>query len=129
MVIKIQTQKAGIPVQIGDLKFAFDTSDEGIQNLKKSGELLLENADKINDDDFDAAKDLLKQGYDLILGEGTFDQVYNEVKSLIECMRIFGELSKSINQELSKMNLNATQQDKAQQYIRQKRKPKHKNKK
>lgn len=129
MVIKIQTKQTGIPVEFGELQFTFDTSDESIKTFYDAAQATLTEMNNVKDDDLDAAKDILQKGYDLMLGEGAFKQIYEQTPSLIEVTRYFVQLAEGIKDELNNIGKGISQQDKAQQYIRQKRKPKHKNKK
>ena len=129
MVIKIQTKQTGIPVEFGELQFTFDTSDESIKTFYDAAQATLTEMNNVKDDDLDAAKDILQKGYDLMLGEGAFKQIYEQTPSLIEVTRYFMQLAEGIKDELNNIGKGISQQDKAQQYIRQKRKPKHKNKK
>lgn len=121
MVIKIQTQQTGIPVEIGELTFTFDTSDESIKNLREAGNIFTKEIEKIKEDDEDAVLEITKKGYDLLLGEGAFEKLYKETPSLIQLIKIFYQLTESINQELSSIGKVVTQQDKAQQYIKAKK--------
>jgi len=125
MVIKIQTQQTGIPVEIGELKFTFDTSDESIKNFVEAGEKFTAEISTISEDDHEAVREVIKKGYDLILGDGAFDKIYEQVPSLIRTLQIFTELSEAITSELSSIGNPVTQQDKAQQYIRHKNKRPH----
>lgn len=129
MVIKIQTKQTGIPVEIGDLTFTFDTSDESIKSFRDSAQSTLDEMKNVKDDDLDAAKKILEKGYELMLGEGAFKQVYEQTPSLIEVTRYFVQLAEGIEKELSSLGKGSSQQDKAQQYLRHKNKPKNKNKK
>lgn len=121
MVIKIQTQQTGIPVEIGELTFTFDTFDESIKNLREAGNIFTKEIEKIKEDDEDAVLEITKKGYDLLLGEGAFEKLYKETPSLIQLIKIFYQLTESINQELSSIGKVVTQQDKAQQYIKAKK--------
>jgi len=129
MVIKIQTKQTGIPVELGELKFTFDTSDESIKSFHDAAQTTLKEMENFKDDDMDAAKKILKKGYDLMLGKGAFEQIYEQTPSLIEVTQYFVQLAEGIENELSNLGKGSSQQDKAQQYLRRKNKPKNKNKK
>lgn len=129
MVIKIQTKQTGIPVEIGELKFTFDTSDESIKNYYDAGQKTLKEMQNVEDDDLDAAKEILEKGYDLILGKGAFKQIYKQTPSLIEVTQYFMQLAEGIQEKLSGIGKGISQQDKAQQYLNRKNKSKKQNKK
>ncbi|MGE8004045.1 hypothetical protein [Lysinibacillus sp. NPDC093216] len=129
MVIKIQTREVGIPVELGELKFTFDTSDESIKSFYEVGQKTLNEMNNVKDDDMDAAKEILEKGYDLMLGKGAFKKVYKQTPSLIEVTSYFVQIAEGIQEELSSLGKGLSQQDKAQQYLRSKNKPKNKNKK
>lgn len=129
MVIKIQTKQTGIPVELGELKFTFDTSDESIETFYDAAQTTLTEMKNFKDDDMDAAKEILKKGYDLMLGKGAFKQVYEQTPSLIEVTRYFVQLAEGIQEEISGLGKGLSQQEKAQQYINRKNKPKSKKKK
>ena len=83
MTIKIQTERTDIPVEIGDLKFSFDTSDESILEFRKRGEEVAEELKniEINEDDEEdeiikRAKEILQTGFEIMLGKGAFEKIY-----------------------------------------------------
>lgn len=129
MVIKIQTKQTGIPVELGELKFTFDTSDESIKTFYDTAQETLTEMKNFEGDDMDAAKEILKKGYDLMLGKGAFKKVYEQTPSLIEVTRYFVQLAEGIQEEISSLGKGLSQQEKAQQYINRKNKPKSKKKK
>ena len=120
MVIKIQTKQTGIPVELGELKFTFDTSDESIETFYDAAQTTLTEMKNFKDDDMDAAKEILEKGYDLMLGKGAFKQVYEQTPSLIEVTRYFVQLAEGIQEEISSLGKGLSQQEKAQQYINRK---------
>ncbi|TMZ64705.1 hypothetical protein EMG21_29245, partial [Klebsiella pneumoniae] len=80
MAIKIQTEKPEIPVEIGNLRFSFDVSDESIKKFRKEAlEVQKEfHSITVSEDDDEAleqAKSVLKRGFELILGEGAFEKI------------------------------------------------------
>lgn len=122
MAIKIQTQQTGIPIEIGPLKFTFDTSDENIKKFfKKAAELeKLENKENIID--LDSLKEDIKLGFDVILGEGAFEQIYNLTPSVIACRTYLEQIAEGIVEELQKRN--AAKTEKYNHYLNKKRKRK-----
>ena len=126
MAIKIQTEKTFIPVEIGDLKFKFDITDESIVELRKNADKVrkeLENieADKNDEKALEQTKDVLRQGYTLILGEGAFEKIYEISPSVIVCMKYFEQVVRGIEEELQEMGFSQSQMEKAQKYIRKKK--------
>jgi len=124
-IIKIQIETAAIPVEIGKLKFEFDTSDESILDFRKTAFTFkdeLENVDVTEGDEYEGAKDILRRGFDLMLGEGSFKKIYEQTPSVILVAKYFVQLTESITERLNKMGLSETQQQKAQKYIKAKNK-------
>lgn len=127
MAIKIQTQRTSIPVEIGELEFEFKTTDENIAAFRKKAEEIskdLQNIEPSGTDDeiLEQTKDVLRQGYDLILGDGAFDQIYEQTPSVMNLANYFMQLSDGINEELGNMGLTETQHDKVQKYLKNKKK-------
>lgn len=127
MAIKIQTRSTVIPVEIDDLKFGFDTKDENLERLRKAGQQLIEQGNKLNDDDEEGAKQLVFSSFDLMLGEGAGQKIYDKVGSVVACLDVLLQLKDGLEEELSKHNLQQSQQSKAMQYVQAKNK-KNKNK-
>lgn len=128
MTIKIQTRQTGIPVEIGNLQFYFDTSDTSIESLLANHQKAVNEISSIKEGDDEGAKKALKKGFDLLLGDGAFKQIYAQSSSTIECTRQLFALLQGITQELNPMN-GFSQQEKAQQYLNNKNKGKSKKKK
>lgn len=126
MAIKIQTQKPEIPIEIGNLKFSFDVSDESVKAFREQGIKLQKELEQIeaglNDDSaLDATKDALRRGFDLFLGEGAFDKIYELSPSIMIVADYFVRLSEGIEREIQNMGYSRTQQHKAQKYIQNKK--------
>lgn len=122
MAIKIQTKKTEIPVEIGDLEFAFDTSDESIKKFRKEALKVQEEfhsigADVDSDTAVEEAKKALKRGFDMMLGEGAFEKVYDLSPSVMTCMQYFIQLAEGIEQELQNMGLSESQAELAKKYL------------
>lgn len=125
MVIKINTTKIGIPVEIGELKFTFDTSDNGLEKLVATADTFLSELAEIEGNDLKGAKKALQRGFDFLLGANAFDQIYEQTPSILRCVEILEELVQSLTYELKNTNI-STQQQKAEQYLSLKKKKKHK---
>lgn len=122
MVIKIETRKTGIPVHIGELEFTFDTSDKAVEGLLQKHESVVKKITAIKDGDNDGAKKALREGFDLLLGTGSFEQIYTQTSSTIECIKYLYALLEAITDEFAAINPIASQQVKAQQYLKKKKK-------
>jgi len=123
--IKIQLETAAIPVEIGKLKFEFDTSDESILSFRETAFAFkdeLENIEVAEGDEFEKSKDILRRGFDLTLGEGSFEKIYKQTPSILSVTKYFVALTEGITEQLSKMGLSETQQQKAQKYVKAKQK-------
>ena len=126
MAIKIQTEKPEIPVEIGNLRFSFDLSDESIKKFRKEAlEVQKEfHSITVSEDDEEAleqAKSVLKRGFELILGEGSFEKIYDMSPSVMTCMNYFVQLEEGIEQELKERGISQDQVEKAKKYIRNKK--------
>lgn len=124
MSIKIQTNRTAIPVELGELRFEFDVSDESVNKFRKNASKIqqeLANIDPENDEKaIDASKDILRRGFDLILGEGAFDKVYNLTPSVLILTKYLIEIAEGIDKELKEMGFNPSAQDKVRKYLQQK---------
>jgi hypothetical protein len=125
MTIKIQIETAAIPVEIGKLKLEFNTSDESILAFRKSALTFKDELEHIaitEDDDMEGAKDIVRRGFDLMLGEGAFEKIYEQTPSVILVTKYFVQLTESISEKLNEMGLTESQKQKAQKYIQSKKK-------
>lgn len=131
MAIKIQTKQTSIPVEIGDLKFDFDVTDESVKNFHKNAENIqkeIENIDLNTDDEnsFEQAKEVLDRGFTVMLGEGTFDKIYEMSPSLMICLQYLQAIGDGLYEEFDKMGFGESAQEKAKKYIQNKNKKKKK---
>lgn len=127
MAIKIEERKPEIPVEIGPLKFSFKVTDESILEFRKNGlqiqkELETLQIDEGNEDDIEVVKDILKRGFDLMLGEGAFEKIYELTPSVVLLMDYFAQLSSGIADELEKMGAPDVLKRRAERYIGKKKK-------
>jgi hypothetical protein len=126
MAIKIQTQKTEIPVEIGDLKFSFNVSDESIKKFRNEAIKVQKELEEIaisdNDDQaLEQAKEALKRGFEIMLGEGSFKKIYDISPSLVLCMQYFVQIAIGIDEELKNMGFSQSQKDLAKKYLAQKK--------
>lgn len=122
MAIKIQTKKTEIPVEIGDLTFSFDVSDESVKRFRDEAVKVQKEFENlvISEDEekaLEQAKLALKRGFEIMLGKGAFEKVYNLSPSVMICMQYFVQLAGGIEEELPSMGFAETQQEKAKKYL------------
>lgn len=123
MTIKITTRSTIIPVEIDDLTFGFDTSDESIRNLQQAGQQLLTQGADLTDNDFEGAIKLIQETFDLLLGVGAGKQIYQHVGNVTTCVDVLTQLQKYLDQELQERGFKV---NKAEAYIQAKHQKKQK---
>src|SRR5699024_4440805 len=121
MAIKIQTQETQIPIEIGDVTLYFDMSDDNIDNLFKAQETFEKEIAQIDNDDIEGLKEMLRKTYDLILGEGAFDKVYELSPSVVILIRYFWAIFEGIVEEVEKRARQSKMQ-KVEKYLQNKKK-------
>lgn len=124
MAIKIQTQQTGIPIEIGELTFYFDTTDENIFSFEKKQEKITKELEELNpkdDADLEDVKEVLRRGFDLFLGKGAFDKIYDQTPSVLACLSYLEQVGNGIAAELNKMS-GVSAQVKAKKYAKSKKK-------
>lgn len=119
MAIKIQTKTTQIPIELGDLTLYFDMSDEGIEKLFKAGETFEKEIAKIEKDDVDSLKEMLKKTYDLFLGEGAFEKVYEIYPSIIVLTNYFWQIYEGLIDEIEN-RAGQTKMQKVEKYLQHK---------
>lgn len=133
MAIKIQTEKPVIPIEIGELNFEFPVDDEAIKKFRDQIPKLKEELEKLapenNEEDQELVKEALSKGYDVILGEGSFDKIYKVTPSLVYCMHYYSQLAEGLEDELKERGFSDSTQEKAQKYLQQNKKQTVKKKK
>lgn len=102
--ILIQTNKIEIPFNDKDgktvLTLYFDKSDKNIQRFYDQYEEIQKLSAEMTENNVDEAKDYLKQVFDAILGEGSFDKVYDINPSIIVVAAYLLQIVEGIYQEL-----------------------------
>src|SRR5690625_3654060 len=103
MAIKIQTKTTQIPIEIGDeLTLHFDMSDDNIDKLFKAQEVFEKEVSKINNDDIEGLKEMLRKAYTLMLGNDAFDKLYDLSPSVVILTSYFLDIAKGIVDEVEK---------------------------
>lgn len=125
MGIKLDVNKTGFPVKIGNIELWFDCSLENLEKYLRIDELIMEklkatsvkaktiklpnpndikDANDVDPKEFEKAfnlkRELVAAQYDIIFGDGTFDKVYKEYPDLMELERILEPLGKAIETEI-----------------------------
>ncbi|KYG28179.1 DUF6673 family protein [Alkalihalobacillus trypoxylicola] len=127
MAIKINTQKTEIPVQLGELTFTIDASDESMNKLNKTYKQFKEEAQSMQskenyEEDLEQSRKMLKGAYDALLGKGSFEEVYNQTPSLLLLADYFVQICESLDEEFKKMGIKKSQADKAKKYLKNNKK-------
>ena len=79
MAIKISIESIKIPVEIGDLKFEIDVTDEKYESFINHFNVFLtkiEALDEANSEEMANLKVLIKEVYDELLGVGAYEKTY-----------------------------------------------------
>lgn len=124
-LIRIEEKRPEIDIEIGKLKFKFAVTDDSVREFLKSGEALRDELEALDDvDDSEESlqlkKDVLKKGFDLMLGNGAFEQIYEMTPSVIYLMDYFVQLSHGLGDELKKLGAYDFLDEKANKYTRKK---------
>lgn len=123
MVIKIQTEKPVIPVELGDVILEFPIDDESIKTFRKTLPKLENELNALDGkDDIESAKEALKTGYDSLFGKGSFERVYQQTPSVPLCIQYFTEIAEGIKKELETRGFAVTQSQKVEKYLKTKKK-------
>jgi len=121
LAIKIQTKTHVIPIEIGDVKLGFDMSDENIQKLFNSEHDIMKMIDEVDKNDFDAQKKAIKEIIDALLGDGSFDKLYDLSPSIFIVVEYFMQIAQGLKEEINK-RLGNDNLSKAQKYLEAKEK-------
>jgi len=115
-MIKIETQVLEIPVEIGHLKYKIDVSDISINKLRKDTDLCrkkiaeleekMENKEIKEQAGVNQLEKILIEAYAAMLGEGSFEQIYEQTPSLVSMVNYYTQLAQSLEEELTKRSNN-----------------------
>lgn len=122
-MIKIQEQKPEIPVEIGALEFSFSVTDESVLRFRRNAVKIQQELEKVEietDEEkaLEQAKKALKKGFDLILGDGAFEKIYEMTPSVPFLMNYFEQLSGGLHQELQNIGAYKAIEERAKKYTR-----------
>ena len=85
MAIKINLESTKIPVEIGDLKFEIDVTDEKYEAFIKNFNAFLtqmESLDEEKSEDIAHLKKLVEKIYDDLLGMGAYEKIYTMMPNI-----------------------------------------------
>lgn len=92
----IDVQRTGFPIKIGKNEFFFDSSIEGISKYQENYVKALEEVKKLEIVDETDEKEVLRQrievfrkAFDIVLGDGSFDKIYEEINDIIALEGVF----------------------------------------
>jgi len=125
MAIKIQEKKTEIPVEIGDLTFEFELTDKSLVSFQKNAlatkkglESLQINENEEDEKVLEKAKGILEKGFDLFLGEGAFEKIYEVTPSVAYLNNYLLQLIEGIEEEIQNLGIN---DERAQKYMHKSR--------
>lgn len=116
MAIKIQTKTHVIPIEIGDVKLEFDMSDENLQKLFDTEHDVMKKIDEVDKNDFEAQKKAISEIVDAMLGDGSFDKLYELSPSIFIVVEYFMQIAQGLKEEVNK-RLGNDNLSKAQKYL------------
>lgn len=123
----IRIKKNYIPIPFVDendeveFELKFSMTDESIDNLYKQAEeieKLINDVETAADkDDKGQAKEVLRKAINALLGEGSFDLLYNHSESLIITLEYFAEIIYLLVDELKKTKMKELEKEIAEEYF------------
>lgn len=124
--IKIQTDVPELPIEIGKLTYTFGLSDDNITNFRKKSEEVKAKLDGMEIDEegdlIEQVKGVLEIGFDNILGEGAFKDVYKQTPSVTYLSNYFAQLVIGVTEAIDGMdNGSADMQKMVDRYTRRKK--------
>lgn len=123
MVIKIETKKVGIPVQIGELEYVVGTSDKDLEMYEKNQKKVIKAFEEVSEaTTFDELKEVLEKGFDTLLGAGAFEEIFDQTPSTVECSKYLLALYEGVFEEFEALGQANTQSAKAEKYLKKKKK-------
>ena len=108
MAIKISLESTVIPVEIGDLKFEIDVSDEKYESIVERFNAFLvkmEALDEDNPEDVGKLKVIVKEMYDELLGEKSYEQIHAKMPNISFVAGLLADLVTQLTEEVNKRTL------------------------
>jgi len=85
MAVKVNLKSTTIPVEIGDMKFEVKMDEDNYLNFAKKFEIFLSELEQLDEEklnDLEYLKPMFRVVHDALLGDGSFDMVYNAMPNL-----------------------------------------------
>ena len=104
MAIKINVESTVIPVEIGDLKFQIDVSDEHYAVFSKAFDVFLEDMSRLSaeeEEDLALLREKQEKIYNTLLGEGAFESIYRLVPSIAHTTGILKQIVDHLEEEIT----------------------------
>lgn len=100
--LEIKVERTGFPVTLAGQEFFFDCSTERIEDYETQYVEVEKKLNELADDnnDIESQKEALQLGFDVMLGEGAFEKLYENVPDLVAWMNAFFDLSAGIAQNI-----------------------------
>ena len=99
--LDIKVERTGFPVSLAGEEFFFDCSTEHVEDYEAKYVEVEKKLNGLDDNgDIDSQKEALRMGYDVMLGEGAFEKLYDKVPDLIAWINAFFDLSAGIAQNV-----------------------------
>ena len=105
MAIKINLESTVIPVEIGDLKFEIDVTDEKYERYIQAFNTFLDDVSALDEtaaEDLALLKAKQTQVYDVLLGAGAFESVYQLAPSVVITTGILTQVVEQLEKEMMK---------------------------
>ena len=105
MAIKVNLETTVIPVEIGDLKFEIDVTDEKYEEYVQSFNAFLDDVSELDEtesEDLKLLKEKQKHVYDVLLGEGAFESIYELAPSIMITTGILTQVVEQLEKEVMK---------------------------
>ena len=105
MAIKINLESTVIPVEIGDLKFQIDVTDETYERYVQAFNSFLDDVSELDEttsEDLTLLKAKQRNVYDVLLGEGAFESIYELAPSVVITTGILTQVVEQLEKEMMK---------------------------
>ncbi|MGG5331617.1 hypothetical protein [Enterococcus sp. AZ163] len=124
--LKINVERTGFPIELGGHKFFFDCSTEHIEEYEEKFAAVGPKLEKLEqgDDTIEDYKKALTIGYDAMLGEGTFEKLYDSVPDVVAWINAFYTLAEGIAEKVSEVQKEQSSKsdELKKQYLKKKKK-------
>jgi len=103
MAIKINLEATKIPVEIGDLKFEIDVTDERYEAFINNFNEFLTKLDSLDDgksEDIAVLKTLVSEIYAELLGEGSYEQIYEKMPNIAFVASVLVNIVTQLTEEM-----------------------------